>query len=112
VLHDGPRTLGLIGRAPLLPPRLVKDVCRRALLAWVGVHLFLTVVQIIFYPPLLSPVVVGLVVLIVLTDIRVCRETVLFANLGLSRNRSAAMAILPATLLEIIWFLVTVPLVA
>jgi hypothetical protein len=103
VLHDGGRAAS-IDHVAVLPKRLVRDVRARALVIWAAVRLFLLIFAFVVGYPLFGPVVYIWVVVIcsalLAADLRVSRETMLIANLGLRRARVVAIAAPRLLLLE------------
>jgi hypothetical protein len=67
-----------------------------------GVAVFGSVV----YAALVSAPVVAVVAAVTVADMRVSRESLLFANLGVSRARVALWTLPPAALLETVWQLI------
>jgi hypothetical protein len=89
---------------PSFPPELGSDIGRRAVHAWIALRIFL-----LFTAPLAGVPVVGalmsvgvitLVGSVALLDVRVCRETLLLANLGVSPAQVLARALPRVALLE------------
>ena len=82
----------------------MRDARVRAAVMWGGVRLSLAVFGLVAGYPLLGPVVflwvIGVCSALVAADLRVSRETMLIANLGVRRARVVAAAVPPLLVLE------------
>jgi hypothetical protein len=91
-------------RAPVLPPRLVRDIRLRAVAFWVGVRVvagllgWLSAASV--YGLEISFGVAALAALLVLLDVRITREWLMVANLGVSKATILTLALTPPALLE------------
>lgn len=105
------------GSAPTLPRDFARDVRVRAVWLWAGLRVSLLAAGLIFGPVLgAGPVafvgVVGLATFLVVADVRVTRESMLLANLGVSRGYIVSRSVPPIAAFEALWQLGYLLLVA
>lgn len=107
----------LYDEAAVVPPRLVRDVRVRAASLWAALHVAMAILGLwafgtLLYAAVMSVGVALLVAALVVTDLRVSRETTLLANLGISRWRVAVWALPSVVVLETVWQVASNALVA